>query len=113
MSSDDTPQRQMIVRARAAADIEKCAEYLEEKATPETALRFRSAVADALNNIVFMPGAGSPRKVRNPALPGLRMCAVPNFRNYLLFYITPAGNVEVIRLLHGAQDVNNILEAEE
>ncbi len=81
MSNEDMPQPQIIVRARAATDIENCIDYLEENATPETAARFRAAIADALDQISFMPSAGSPRKVRNPRLPGLRMWVVPNFRN--------------------------------
>ena len=114
MSQDDTtPQRKASIRPRAIADVEKCAAYLEDNATPETALRFRSAIMQAVEQIETMPGAGSPRQVRNPRLSGLRMWIVPGFRNYLLFYLTPQGGAEIIRLFHGAQDVNSILEAEE
>ena len=114
MSQDDNPpKRKVSIRPRAIADIEECATYLADNATQETSLRFRSAIMQAVEQIEFMPGAGSPRQVRNPRLSGLRMWIVPGFRNYLLFYLTPQGVAEIIRLFHGAQDVDSILESEE
>jgi toxin ParE1/3/4 len=113
VSQDDSPERKVTIRPRAIADIERCATYLEENANPDVASRFRSAIMQAIDQIKFMPGSGSPRQVRNPRLSGLRMYIVPGFRNYLLFYLTPQGGPEIIRLLHGAQDVNSILETEE
>ena len=107
------PKRQANIRPRAIEDIEKCAKHLEINATPKVALRFRSSIMQAVEQIEGMPGAGSPRQVKNPRLSGLRMRIVPGFRSYLLFYITPQGGVEIIRLFHGAQDVNSILETEE
>jgi plasmid stabilization system protein ParE len=63
----------------------------------------------AIDKIAFMPNAGAPREVQNKLLPGLRMW---RFRNYLVFYITPEGVVDIVRVLHGAQDIGEILEDE-
>ena len=112
MSQDNALKRQVSIRPRAIEDIEKCAQYLEVNATPEVALRFRSSVMQTVEQIEAIPGAGSPRHIENPRLSGLRMRIVPGFRNYLLFYITPQGGIEIIRLFHGAQDVNSILETD-
>jgi toxin ParE1/3/4 len=100
------------IRPRALADIEHHADYLEENATPEVALRFRTAIMQAVDTIGTMPGVGSPQEIRNPYLSTLRMWVVPGFRNYLLFYVTPEGNTEIVRLLHAAQDRLSILEDE-
>jgi toxin ParE1/3/4 len=113
LDRDETPKRQVSIRPRAIDDIERCTDYLEEHASREVALRFRSAIMQAVAQIEAMPSAGSPRSVRNPRLAGLRMWIVPGFRNYLLFYLTPGGGAEIVRLFHSAQDVHNILEAEE
>lgn len=113
MNQDNTPKRHVNIRPRAIEDIETCAKHLEVNATPEVALRFRSSIMQTVKQIEAMPGAGSPRQVKNSRLSGLRMRSVPGFRNYLLFYITPQGGVEIVRLFHGAQDVNRILETEE
>ncbi len=113
MSEDHLPERRVSIRPRAAADIEQCANYLEEHATPETALRFRFAIMDAIERVAAMPGVGSPRHLKNPRLSGLRMWIIPGFKNYLLFYVTPHEGVQIVRVFHGAQDVNAILETEE
>jgi len=110
---DNTPEGQITIRPRAIADIERCADYLEANASPETVLRFRISIMKAVEQIAAMPGAGSPRHVSNPRLSGLRMWIIPGFKNYLLFYLTSSGSTEIIRLFHGAQDVNSILEVEE
>ena|SRR5579862_2575812 len=113
MSEEETSGQRVSIRPRAIDDIERHADYLEENATLEVALRFRSALMDAIDQIAAMPGIGSPREMRNPRLAGLRMWIVPKFRNYLLFYLTPDGEVEIIRVFHAAQDIKTILEDEE
>jgi toxin ParE1/3/4 len=112
VSDGEIPARAVRIRPRAVEDIERHADYLEENATPDVALRFRAAITDAIDQIAFMPGAGAPREVRNPLLSGLRMWIVSEFRNYLIFYITPEGAIEIARVLHGAQDIKSILEDE-
>ncbi len=113
MSTDETSRHRVRIRPRAVEDIERHADYLEEHATPDVALRFRSAIMDVIDQIAEMPGIGSPREVNNPRLRGLRMWIVPDFRNYLLFYLTPQGSVEIVRVFHGAQDIKSLLEDEE
>jgi len=105
--------RPVRIRRRAIGDIEQHAEYLGYHAPPDVAIRFRSAVLTAIDQIAFMPSAGSPVSVQNPRLRGLRMKVVPGFGNYLMFYLTPDGDVNIIRVFHGAQDTLTILEDEE
>ena len=68
---------------------------------------------DAIAQIGSMPGAGAPRPILSVALSGLRMWVVSEFRNYLIFYLTPENEIEIVRVLHGAQNTNYILENEE
>ena len=113
MSDEQAIEKRVIIRPRAIADIDRHVDYLEENATAAVAFRFRSAVENAIAQIAFMPGTGAPRKVRNTLLSGLRMRIIPEFRNHLIFYITPDGAIEIVRVLDGAQDVSSILESEE
>ena len=112
MRFDETPARLIQIRPRAVEDIEQYADYLEENATSEVALRFRSAIMNAIDQIGFMPGIGSLRELENTRLAGLRMWIVPGFRNHLIFYLTPEGGIEIVRVLHGAQNTEVILEDE-
>jgi toxin ParE1/3/4 len=113
MSDEEASGRAIFIRPRAIEDIERHAEYLEENASPDVALRYRSALMKAVDQIALFPNSGSPRQVKNTLLTGLRMWIVPDFRNYLLFYLTSENEIEIVRVLHGAQDIKNILEEEE
>ena len=48
-----------------------------------------------------MPGIGSPRYAEIPLVHGVRMLAIKDFENYLLFYLEHEDCVDVIRVLHG------------
>jgi len=60
-----------------------------------------------------MPGIGEPYQVANPQRVGLRCAHVRRFKNYLIYYRPIPGGIDVIRVLHAARDIRDILEAEE
>ena len=113
MADREGPERELTIRPRAIVDIEEHAEYLEEHAPPEVPVRFRAAIMDAFNYVAQMPGAGARRKVRNSVLSNLRIWVVPGFNNYIVFYVMEGETIDVIRVIHGAQDVEAALEDEE
>lgn len=43
-------------------------------------------------------------------LTGIRSLPVPGFRNYLIFYRIQGDQLEIIRVLHGARDLELALE---
>jgi toxin ParE1/3/4 len=47
-----------------------------------------------------------------PELAGLRRIPVIGFENYLIFYLPHSGGIDVIRVIHGARDIENIFKAE-
>ncbi len=112
MSDLDAPRPLVSIRPRAVEDIERHAEYLEANTSPEVALRFRSSIMDAIERIAALPCAGAHREAANPRLSGLRMWIAPDFCNYLIFYLTPQNRIEIVRVFHGVQDINSIIEDE-
>ena len=52
---------------------------------------------------------GAPRKIAN--FPKLRMWRIRGFEKYLIFYEPLAGGVEIMRVIHAAQDYNRIVGA--
>src|SRR3954469_9437762 len=58
------------------------------------------------------PGIGAPRPRANPALRALRMHPVRGFDSHLLFYRPIPDGIELIRVLHGARDIDAILKDE-
>ena len=37
---------------------------------------------------------------------------VKGFENHLIFYLSHSGGIDVIRVIHGARDIENILKAD-
>ena len=104
--------RRIILRPRVAEDLEKQVEYLDNQASPEVSDRYLASVYSAFDQLAQMPGMGASREQLNARLTGLRMWPVPDFPKYLIFYRATDEAVEVIRILHGAQDIDGIISEE-
>ena len=96
----------------ADRDIDVQAEYLMREASLETALRFYDATAATFDKLARMPGMGERRESSNPRLAGLRVWRIDGFPNHLLFYRPIEGGIEIIRVLHGARDIDAVLDPE-
>ena len=60
-----------------------------------------------------MPELGSPRAFQQTRLAGIRMWLVTGFRNYLLFYRVVGDELQVLRVLHAAQDYTRFFHEDE
>lgn len=101
------------VTPAALADIEAIVDYLNER-EPVAAVRFVEAVERTLEHIAHVPTAYPMFQTNRPQLVGVRWRPVGgSFANYLVFY-RQAGDdvVDVVRVLHGAQDIRRLLGAE-
>jgi len=101
----------MIVRtkARALMDLDEIAEQIGQT-SPRAALRFLDAFDQTVAALATMPGLGSPYVSDHPRLRDLRVRPVKRFKNFLIFYKPIADGIEVLRVLHGARDIPEILE---
>ena len=97
----------IIIRPRAAADIEDGALYLLPRSL-DAALRFADAIAADFETLAGMPGMGAIRDFENPSYTGLRSWPVGGFRNHLIFYFPLPDGIEVVRVIHGARDLDLI-----
>ena len=50
---------------------------------------------------------GAPKKV--PKFPEVKMWRIREFEKYLIFYEPIGGDVEILRVIHAAQDYNRIV----
>jgi toxin ParE1/3/4 len=105
-----TPQ--VSVLPAAERDIDGQAEYLFREASLETALRFYDFAAVAFEKLARTPGLGEQRHSSNPLLAGLRIWRIDGFPNHLIFYRPIEGGIEIVRVLHGARDIDAVLESE-
>lgn len=94
-------------KPQAERDIEECFVYIGED-NLDTAVHFLVAVEDSIEEIGRNPFIGKRREFKSSQLANLRMWLVKNFSNYQIYYTVEAEIIEIIRVLHGARDIDDI-----
>jgi toxin ParE1/3/4 len=91
--------------SQAIADWEEALEYLEER-SPRAAHRLAEAMKQRCDQLGRLPGMG---RAREDLQPGLRSIVV---EQYTVFYRATDTAVQIVRILHGARDIDSILREE-
>ena len=73
------------------------------------ARRFLAASKSAMELLASMPRIGSIWESPYPSLSGIRVWPIRKFRNYLIFYRPITRGILVLRVLHGARQVDELL----
>ncbi len=73
------------------------------------ARRFLMAAKKAMELLAWMPEIGSIWESPHPSLSGVRVWPIRKFKNYLIFYRPIVGGILVLRVLHGARQVDELL----
>jgi toxin ParE1/3/4 len=76
----------------------------------DAAAKFLDALERDYLKLLRMPGMGAKREFENPRFVDLRSWPVSGFRNYLIFYRRISSGIEIVRVLHGARDIESIFE---
>jgi len=100
-------------RPRARLDLLEQFLYLADQATVEVAERYFTAVDHTCVRLAKQPLSGTSYDSGVARLEGIRRVPVSGFPMYLLFYVPRAGGIDVVRILHGARDIENLFSEEE
>jgi len=73
---------------------------------PDAASRVVEATYDTFKLLAANPGLGRLRRLRNPRLRDVRSRRVSGFENYIIFYRSIEGGIQVIHVYHGARDID-------
>ncbi|HEX5242757.1 MAG TPA: type II toxin-antitoxin system RelE/ParE family toxin [Tepidisphaeraceae bacterium] len=92
----------------ADTDVDQAAAYIAEDSL-DSALRFYDAVGVTFRELREHPERWPLFELSNPRLEGLRKRAVIGFHRYIVFYRIEGRIVRVVRVLHGARDLQCIL----
>ncbi|WP_322112156.1 type II toxin-antitoxin system RelE/ParE family toxin [Anabaena sp. PCC 7938] len=76
-------------------------------------MKFFDATRQTFSQIAQLPGIGAVYDIGNPRLMGLRKWAVKGFEKHLIFYLQRDEYIEIVRLIHSARDISQILAEEE
>jgi toxin ParE1/3/4 len=92
----------------AIADILEQADWYERQAGPALPQRWERGVSRTLLQIIRRPRAGSPCRFRTSELGGIRRMAVSGFPKHLIFYQFRGDELVVLRIVHGARDLEGL-----
>jgi toxin ParE1/3/4 len=98
------------IRPKADLDIDEIADYLTAQSSFGMALGFLSEAHRSFALLASQPGMGWQCKMNHPRLKSARMFRVgAPFEDYLIFYQPRGKRIEILRLLHGSQNLDNLL----
>ena len=93
---------QVLLTGQARLDLVEIGLYIA-RSSPQAADRWLALIDQKCQNIAHAPSIG---RKRDNLAPRLRSFPVGD---YLIFYRPAKSGIEVIRILHGARDVDNFL----
>ena len=98
----------ILRRLKAAQDAEDIANYIA-KDSLEAAIRFLENTELTLRDLAASQSSGSPFESDHPELANLRFRRVKGFPHHVIFYVNQENAIEVVRILHGARDLDTEL----
>ena len=102
---------QIGIRPKARMDVVELATYIG-KDNVTAANRFLDACEATFEFLVKSPQIGAIYRTKNPRLVDLRVFRVKGFPNHLTFYLERANSIEIVRVVHGARDLDALLQDE-
>ena len=100
----------MLKREAAKRDLVAQWVWYAENASIEVADRFLRAVDDTLKLLSLQPESGREILFRKPELQGMRRFPVSDgFEKILLFYFPLQNGVDLVRVIHGSRDLEQLL----
>jgi toxin ParE1/3/4 len=99
---------QVAKRPPVYQDLRRHALYLTAEADADVALRFLESAERTFETLAKMPGMGRIRRFPHAEVGELRSWSIPGFNRYLIFYREQPEGIEVIRVIHGMQDLDRI-----
>lgn len=75
---------------------------------PQAADRLIEASYRIFKNLADQPELGPRRRFPGNEPKGIRFFVIPDFPNYLIFYRATGNGAEIVRVLHGARNIDDI-----
>ncbi len=95
----------LIVKSPVWDDLREIGLRISED-NPEAADRFFTAAKDAFELLKQHPRIG---RLRSFSIAGVRSWVIPDFKNYIVFYLSTATEVQILAIVHGARDLSSAM----
>jgi len=100
---------QIIVRDRATQDIRRQANYILALGNRDAAERFLEFAEYAFAQLAITPNMGKAVMLPLSDMGTIRQWRIKDFKDYLIFYKVLEDRVEVLRVLHGMRDLEDLM----
>jgi toxin ParE1/3/4 len=101
-------RRRLVFSDASIADILEQAEWYAAQTGQPLAQRWQRAVTTAISLLLTRPATGAPCRFRSPALRDVRRATISGFPKHLLFYRFDNDEVFILRVVHGARDLERL-----
>jgi toxin ParE1/3/4 len=101
--------RTIWILPRTRRDIVDLATHIGGQ-SPAAAERFFDCSAKLIEQLARSPHIGHRFQSINPLLDGVRVSTIPGFANHLVFHALLHDEVHIVRVLHGARDIDRAFE---
>jgi toxin ParE1/3/4 len=98
-----------FVAPEALDDLELIGTYIAQD-NPEAADRVIDAAYRLCQVLADHPELGRLRRFPNHTPLDLRSFVIPEFPNYIIFYRANVKGIEIVRVVHGARDVERLFD---
>ena len=98
-----------VIRPKADQDLDDQAFYYATEANPELGHRFLVSAHETFSLLSTQPDMGWNPKLWLPDLRGLRLFRVTGFEKILILYRPLDNGVEILRVIHGSQNIRRLL----
>ena len=98
----------LVLSDLAIADILEQAEWYGEQSGETLVKRWERAVTATILRVIRNPDAGALCSFHNNELRHVRRAAIAGFSKHLLFYRLQGAKILILRVLHGARDLESI-----
>ncbi len=102
----------IVKRLAALSDLEDIQVYLGGNSI-RVAERFSFAAEQTFENLAAMPELGGRCESDHPVLRQLRAWPIQGFRKNLILYRPLPDGIEVVRVIHGARDIEGLFKMEQ
>ncbi|MFN5872426.1 MAG: type II toxin-antitoxin system RelE/ParE family toxin [Aphanizomenon sp.] len=72
--------------------------------------RFLIAAETTFKQLAKTPAMGKLTDFPHPNLANIRQQSIKGFRKYLIFYRITESEIDILRVIHGARDIETILD---
>jgi len=101
-------QARLVLSDAAVADILEQADWYIAQPGQALAERWEKAVTSAVSRVIRNPASGAPCKFRSAELRNVKRTTIRGFPKHLLFYRIRGAEVLVLRIVHGARDLEKL-----